>query len=112
MQVQMTRPMAIEHFKSQIAQIERQKLAMAATVSDLRAALDCFTAFIKSPSLTNAGKLAEGLRHFVASQLHSLDLKAKLDEEAIVSFRSQLEQLESLVQPSTLIPRKQPSRKS
>jgi hypothetical protein len=104
MQVQMTRPMAIEHLKSQIAQMEKQGEALEKTVADLTAALGCFNSFIESPSLTNAGKLAEGLKWFVTSQLHSLALKAKLDAETITNLRSQLTQIESMIQPATLNP--------
>jgi|HubBroStandDraft_1064217.scaffolds.fasta_scaffold226879_2 hypothetical protein len=112
MQVQMTRPMAIEHFKSQIAQLEKQKATMAETVADLRAAVACFGDFAASPSIANLPQLARGLQHFVASQLHSLDLKTKLDEETLATIHEQLRQVESPIHTGTLIPPGAANRKS
>jgi hypothetical protein len=104
MNVQVPRSVAIEHFKSQILQLERKELSLKATSQDLHLAMMHFSEFIKNPSLTNAMKLAEGLKCMAGSQLHGIMLEQQFVAETRKGIQEQLRQAESPIHQGVLIP--------
>jgi hypothetical protein len=104
MQMAVTPQMAIAHFKAQIDQLERKQHALNEARQSLTAAIGHFSAFIKSPSITTVGLLAEGLRSMAAAQLHGFELESKFVHDALESLKAQLKQTESPIHTGTLIP--------